>query len=211
MTSNNIRVLRDVDMDVDVVIIGLGPTGATAANLLGQRGITTAVIERDISIYPRQRAIASDEDAHRVWQGLGLFDEMLATMSADVRVHFKHGDKTFLSMFSAESRDQGVPGMAYYHQPELERVLREGITRFPTVTVRSGFDAVGLSQDADSVTITLRPVDGGGDDQLIRSRYVIAADGGSSSIRKLLGIALPGKHIEEPWFDIQLRAWYDLP
>ena len=211
MTSNNIRPLRDVDVDVDVVIIGLGPTGATAANLLGQRGITTAVIERDISIYPRQRAIASDEDAHRVWQGLGLFDDMLATMSADVRVHFKHGGKTFLSMFSAESRDQGVPGMAYYHQPELERVLREGIARFPSVTVTSGFEAVDLSQDADSVTITLRPVEGGGDDQLIRSRYVIAADGGSSAIRKLLGIALPGKHIEEPWFDIQLRAWYDLP
>ena len=57
MTSNNIRPLRDVDVDVDVVIIGLGPTGATAANLLGQRGITTAVIERDISIYPRQREI----------------------------------------------------------------------------------------------------------------------------------------------------------
>ena len=209
MISNNIRPLRDVD--VDVVIIGLGPTGATAANLLGQRGITTAVIERDISIYPRQRAIASDEDAHRVWQGLGLFDDMLATMSADVRVHFKHGGKTFLSMFSAESRDQGVPGMAYYHQPELERVLREGIARFPSVTVTSGFEAVDLSQDADSVTITLRPVEGGGDDQLIRSRYVIAADGGSSAIRKLLGIALPGKHIEEPWFDIQLRAWYDLP
>ncbi len=48
MISNKTRPLRDID--VDVVIIGLGPTGATAANLLGQRGITTAVIERDISI-----------------------------------------------------------------------------------------------------------------------------------------------------------------
>lgn len=212
MNSNQIRPLPEVhgDVDVDVVIVGLGPTGATAANLLGQRGITTAVIERDISIYPRQRAIASDEDAHRVWQGLGLFDDMLATMSADVRVHFKHGSTTFLSVPSAESRDQGVPGTAYYHQPELERVLREGIARFPSVTVRSGLEAVGLRQTDNSVTTTLRPVDGG-EDQLITSRYVIAADGGSSSVRKLLGIRLPGKHIEEPWFDIQLRAWYDLP
>lgn len=64
--------------NVDVITDGLGPTGATgatgatAANLLGQRGISTLVVERDDTIYPRQRAIASDEDAHRVWQNLGL-------------------------------------------------------------------------------------------------------------------------------------------
>ncbi|AMY23355.1 FAD-dependent monooxygenase [Rhodococcoides fascians] len=208
MTSNNGGA--SPALDVDVVIIGFGPTGATAANLLGQRGIRTAIVERDISIYPRQRAIASDEDAHRVWQGLGLFDEMLATMSSDVRVHFKNGDRTFLSMTSSQSHGQGVPGMCYYHQPELERVLRQGIERFPTVTVMPGYDAIDLSQDEESATVTLRPADGGPDRQ-ITGRYVIACDGGSSSIRKLLGIALPGKHIEEPWFDIQLRAWYDLP
>ncbi|MGV8872384.1 MAG: FAD-dependent monooxygenase [Rhodococcus sp. (in: high G+C Gram-positive bacteria)] len=207
MPSNNDAAHHEI---VDVVIIGLGPTGATAANLLGQRGIRTVVVERDISIYPRQRAIASDEDAHRVWQGLGLFDEMLATMSSDVRVHFKNGDKTFLSMTSSQSHGQGVPGMCYYHQPELERVLRQGIDRFPTVTLMPGYDAVDLVQDAESVTVSLRPADGG-PDRKITGRYLIACDGGSSSIRKLLGIALPGKHIEEPWFDIQLRAWYDLP
>jgi 3-(3-hydroxy-phenyl)propionate hydroxylase len=196
--------------DVDVVIVGLGPTGATAANLLGQRGIRTAVIERDLTVFPRQRAIASDEDAHRVWQGLGLFDEMVSTMSTDVRVHLKHGDRTFLSMSSAESFDQGVPGLAFYHQPELERVLREGISRFSTVTVMSGLDAVNLTQNDESVTLPLKPVEGGPDRQ-ITAKYVIAADGGSSSIRKMLGIALPGRHIEEQWFDIQLRAWYDLP
>lgn len=195
---------------VDVVIVGLGPTGATAANLLGQRGISTVVVERDATIYPRQRAIASDEDAHRVWQGLGLFDEMQKTMSSDIRVHFKHGNRTFMSMQGNESRGQGVPGTAFYHQPELERILREGIQRFPTVQVLPGVEAVGLTQDTDSVTLTLRPVEGGAD-QTITSRYVIACDGGSSPVRKMLGIALPGKHIEEPWFDIQLRAWYDLP
>lgn len=131
-------------------------------------------------------------------------------MSTDVRVHLKHGKRTFLTMSSAESFDQGVPGMAFYHQPELERVLREGISRFPTVTVMPGFDAVALSQDKDSATVTLRPINGGPDRQ-ISAEYVIAADGGSSPIRKMLGIALPGKHIAEQWFDIQLRAWYDLP
>ncbi|MBY6681439.1 FAD-dependent monooxygenase [Rhodococcus sp. BP-316] len=209
MTST--RVDSPVPMDdVDVVIVGLGPTGATAANLLGQRGIRTAVVERDVEIYPRQRAIASDEDAHRVWQGLGLFDEMLTTMSTDVRVHLKHGERTFLTTHSADSYQQGVPGMAFYHQPELERILRDGIDRYPLVTVTAGLDAVGLTQDPDGVTLTLRPT-AGGPDRTLRARYVIAADGGSSSIRKMLGIALPGKHIQEQWFDIQLRAWYHLP
>ena len=44
----------------DVAIIGYGPTGATAANLLGQQGLKVLVIERDPDIYQRARAISTD-------------------------------------------------------------------------------------------------------------------------------------------------------
>ncbi len=52
----------------DVAIIGYGPTGATAANLLGQLGMKVVVIERDPDIYGRARAISTDEEVMRIWQ-----------------------------------------------------------------------------------------------------------------------------------------------
>jgi 2-polyprenyl-6-methoxyphenol hydroxylase-like FAD-dependent oxidoreductase len=55
--------------DYDVIIVGYGPVGVTAANLLGGMGVRVAVVERDASIYARARAISTDEEVIRIWQG----------------------------------------------------------------------------------------------------------------------------------------------
>ena len=54
--------------EYDIAIIGYGPTGVTAANLLGQRGLSVVVLERDADIYGRARAISTDEEVMRGWQ-----------------------------------------------------------------------------------------------------------------------------------------------
>jgi 3-(3-hydroxy-phenyl)propionate hydroxylase len=54
----------------DIAVIGYGPTGATAANLLGQMGLKVLVIERDPDVYSRARAISTDEEVMRVWQSV---------------------------------------------------------------------------------------------------------------------------------------------
>jgi 3-(3-hydroxy-phenyl)propionate hydroxylase len=190
--------------DYDVAIVGLGPTGATAANLLGQLGLRTAVFEKDLDVFPRQRAIAADEDALRVWQNIGLLDTLMADMETDIKVHFRHGDKTFLSFDARHGKGQGVPGTVFFHQPSLEGALRAGIARFENVDIFVGESLVGVQQDAGGVDLTT--VDAQGRQTSWRARYVIAADGGSSPTRKLLGIGLPGRHISEQWYDVQVRA-----
>ena len=59
-----------------MAVIGYGPTGATAANLLGQLGLKVVVIERDPDIYGRARAISTDEEVMRIWQSVGLADRL---------------------------------------------------------------------------------------------------------------------------------------
>ncbi len=61
--------------DVDVAIVGLGPTGAVAANLLGEAGIRTAVFERDAGVYQLPRAVHFDAEIMRTFQRLRLTDE----------------------------------------------------------------------------------------------------------------------------------------
>src|SRR3954466_5756293 len=77
-----------VDRVVDVAIVGYGPVGATAANLLCGLGIDVAVIERDASPYPRARAISTDDEVLRVWQQVGLADRLKQDMLSDRPVDF---------------------------------------------------------------------------------------------------------------------------
>ena len=51
---------------VDVAIIGLGPVGATLANLLGQMGLKTVALERATEISKMPRAVAFDDEAIRI-------------------------------------------------------------------------------------------------------------------------------------------------
>ncbi len=60
----------------DVAVIGYGPTGVTAANLLGQAGLKVVVVERNPDIYGRARAISTDEEVLRIWQQVGLADRL---------------------------------------------------------------------------------------------------------------------------------------
>ena len=75
--------MSDVPRTYDVAMIGYGPTGATAANLLGRLGLSVVVIERDPDIYGRARAISTDEEVLRIWQSVGLSDRLQADMLPD--------------------------------------------------------------------------------------------------------------------------------
>lgn len=76
MYSLQFHSLRYTPVIYDVAVIGYGPTGATAANLLGQLGLKVLVVERDPDIYSRARAISTDEEVLRVWQAVGLAERL---------------------------------------------------------------------------------------------------------------------------------------
>ena len=80
------------DSIFDVAVIGYGPTGATAANLLGLLGLNVVVIERDPDVYGRARAISTDEEVMRIWQSVGLADRLQQDMLPDRPIAFVDAD-----------------------------------------------------------------------------------------------------------------------
>ncbi len=61
----------------DVAIVGLGPTGATLANLLGLCGLSVLVLERETAIYDLPRAVHFDDEVMRVFQTVGVASSQL--------------------------------------------------------------------------------------------------------------------------------------
>lgn len=194
----------------DVAIVGYGPVGATAANLLGQRGLKVVVIERDPDIYFRARAISTDEEVVRIWQQVGLADRLNADMQPGAGATFVDADGVPFVKLLPIDRGNGHPPQQFIYQPAVDTVLREGVDRFPNVSILLEHECLRLVQHADDVELMLADLT---KDEFtrIRASYVIAADGGSSSIRGQLGVGFGGRTFSERWIVIDTKVLEEWP
>ena len=76
MSSPQINTDESHNTVCEVAIIGLGPVGTTLANLLGQMGISTVALDQARNISPLPRAVAFDDEVMRIFQTIGLSEEM---------------------------------------------------------------------------------------------------------------------------------------
>ena len=135
--------------NVPVVIIGAGPTGLTAATLLGQYGVECLVLERWESIYPQPRAVHLDDEIYRILARIGLRDEFAAISRPCQGLRLVDRNMRVLAEFrrgTAEGR-HGYPEANMFDQPELEAILRANLTRHASVTLRGNAEVTELTQD----------------------------------------------------------------
>jgi 3-(3-hydroxy-phenyl)propionate hydroxylase len=189
----------------DVAIIGCGPVGALAANLLGQAGLCTLVVEREAVPFPLPRAVHLDHEMLRLFQSAGVIDRVVSDMrdtAGHLHIGADHGVIRYMGTVG-QPRPFGWSNDYFFYQPELEAHLREGLDRFPHVDLRFGVELQGLEQDADGVTLTLADE---ADEQPLRARWVIACDGARSAVRKALNVALEDLDFEEPWLVVDAEV-----
>ncbi|MEW2483505.1 bifunctional 3-(3-hydroxy-phenyl)propionate/3-hydroxycinnamic acid hydroxylase [Mycobacterium sp. NPDC049093] len=193
----------------DVAVIGYGPTGATAANLLGRLGLTVVVIERDPDVYGRARAISTDEEVLRIWQSVGMADRLQQDMLPDRPAAFVDADGVPFIETTIFGRGSGHPPQQFIYQPEVDHVLREGVDRFGNVDVLLEHECLRVLAKSDHVELMLADLRTD-TFKRFRASYVIAADGGSSPTRGQLGIGYAGDTYAERWIVIDtkvLREW----
>lgn len=197
-------------MDFDVTIVGFGPTGASLANLLGRDGIRTLVVERVPEIYTLPRAVHFDHEVMRIFQSMGLAEEILPCTGPVGGYQFKNGQGEILFEIELQNAtsSQGWCPDYMFHQPTLERVLRDGAEARESVEVRLGQELVGVDQDETGVTLTLRDATTGEQSQ-IRSGFVVGCDGASSPTREAVGLSTLDLEFDEPWLVVD--ATIDCP
>lgn len=186
--------------EVDVIVVGLGPTGATLAGLLGQRGLRVAVFERLADLFPLPRAAGFDHEVMRIVQELGVADRMAKHVAPYRPSEYRGMEGQLIKRIDAAPppyRLGWAPNWVF-EQPAFEGALRARLRELPHVSVATATEVVSVGQDADGAWVDVRMPDA---DQVqrTRARYVIACDGGSSPIRKQLGIALEDLGFDEPW------------
>lgn len=139
----------------DVAIIGYGPVGATAANLLGKLGVKVLVVERDPNIYNRARAISTDEEVMRIWQSVGLADRLQQDMLPDRPVAFVDADGAPFYETIISGHGCGHPPQQFIYQPAVDQVLREGVARFGNVELLLEHECLRVINKGDHVELML--------------------------------------------------------
>ncbi|WP_158821486.1 FAD-dependent monooxygenase [Granulicella sp. S156] len=165
-------------METDVIVVGAGPAGLMLANELMLAGISTVVLEKRRTPSTQYRADGLQPRTAEVLDLRGLLDPIMdrALPRGDIGGHFA-GLPVELDCKPWGTRHP-YPVAIPQHRLEayLEQRLVDG-----GVPVLRGHEVSTVEQDSQGVTA--------GD---IRGRYLVACDGGHSTIRKLLGVSFPG-------------------
>jgi 2-polyprenyl-6-methoxyphenol hydroxylase-like FAD-dependent oxidoreductase len=195
-------------MDTEVLIVGAGPTGLTLAIDLGRRGVRCTIIEQKErpAFLPKMERI--NARSMEIYRRMGLAEKIRAAgLRADCPMHvyimlalteppLLHLPYPSAAQAKAATRatnDGTLPLEPYQliSQYTLEPLLKSIAETIPAVTVRFGCEFLSLQQDRDGVTARVRGSDGR--EQDLRSAYLVGCDGGTSPVRKELGIKLSGE------------------
>ena len=169
----------------DVAIIGMGPVGLTLANFMGLLGLRACALDRRGVRYPLPRAVTFDDEVMRIFQMIGLTDQIEAITEIGKGAKFVDGAGQVLVNWDRpmERTENGWFVNYRFFQPELEATLLDGLDRFATVDTVWGAEVTGLSPGADAVGVTY---DGSDGPQEIEAQYVVGCDGGRSFTRNIL-------------------------
>jgi 2-polyprenyl-6-methoxyphenol hydroxylase-like FAD-dependent oxidoreductase len=186
-----------------VIIVGCGPTGATAALELASFSVPSIVVDAGHERPQGSRAIAIHRTALTVWEKLGCVEPMLERGVAwrTRRTYFREHELQTQAM--PEPALGELPTFLNLSQHETERYLLDAVARSSQIDLRWQHALVGLRQDRDGVTVDVQTPTGLSS---IRGRYLLACDGARSATRKLLGLDFPGKTYPNRFLIADIRA-----
>jgi len=172
------------------------------ANLLGGHGLRVRVFEAGPRLLDYPRGVGMDDETLRTFQNAGLVDGVLPHTVPHQLLVFVDARQRDLARLAPPTAEFGWPRRNGFVQPLADRVLLDGLSRFPSVDVCWSSRVTGFAQDGEGVSLTVDTPDGPAG---VRASYVVGADGGSSATRKALGLTFDGTTAAANWFVIDIR------
>ena len=190
-------------IDADVVVIGMGPVGASVAGLLGLRGVKVVGLEKEMDVYPLPRAAHIDHTSLRTLQELGCVDELTEKMMVNPGLDLRTASDQVLAPLPGHGTSlSGFPSSMYFHQPAFDRRLQEA-ARAAGAEVRLGTRVTHVEQVGDVVEVSVTGADCR--ESTVTASYVVGCDGGTSPLRESLGITMEDLEFHEQWLVVDIR------
>jgi bifunctional hydroxylase/dehydrase len=172
--------MSPTDSSAQVVIAGAGPTGLMLAAELRLAGITALVLERQTATIKQSRALAMHARTVEVLDQRGIAQRLTGRMQS--RGHFAEISLDFSVL------DGNHAGVMLIEQWRTEQILTQWAEELG-VEIRRGHEVINIVEQPDAIEVAVRGPDG---DYTVTGHYLVGADGGRSTVRKLLGVEFPG-------------------
>jgi 3-(3-hydroxy-phenyl)propionate hydroxylase len=207
--------------NASVVIAGGGPVGLTMAALLAAQGIRSTVIEADESFCTGSRAICLSRRSLEIlhWCGAAQAIQSKGLAWTSGRSYFR-GDEVLKFDMPHDASQRFAPMTNIQQFYVEEYALRAAEKNFPgMITIRWNTRIAQVANHSDHVMLSL---DGG---EQLRADWLIASDGGRSTVREQLGLQLKGIQYEGRYVivdvvqkstrlqtqPVERLAWFDPP
>ena len=175
-----------------VLIAGAGAAGLTLAIELARRNVPFRLVDKAEGPFPGSRGKGVQPRTQEVFEDLGVLDRMAAIGAPypPTRSYLAEGfvdAEMFERQPATSTMPYGAPLMLA--QNLTEGVLRERLSELGAAP-QFGCELVGVEQDEEGVTAR---VEAGGRTETLRARFLVGADGGSSFVRRAIGVGFPGE------------------
>jgi putative polyketide hydroxylase len=184
--------------EVDVLVVGAGPAGLTAAAALRRYGVEVLVLERKARLSTHPRATVVSTRSMELLRSWGLEDEIRAGGNPDVQwlglvtetlSSADRGETVTLGLPTKEQAAVLSPTAPLCAPQDHTETVLLGYACSLGAEVQFGREVLRVDVADDGAEALVRDADR---IQVVRARYVIGADGGNSVVRSALGIEMGG-------------------
>ena len=189
---------------VDVLVVGAGPTGLLLGAELCRRGVACRIIDEHSATLPWDRATVVHPRTLEIFETLGIVEGLLA-IGVKQRTAQIHSDGRVLGEIDLSSCGSRYGFNIGVSEEVTEEILADYLRQRGGAVVR-GSRLVGVEHQDGGLLATIQH---GGATEQVAAQWVVGCDGSHSVTRKIAGIALEGREIEEPWavFDATIPGW----
>jgi 3-(3-hydroxy-phenyl)propionate hydroxylase len=207
-----------------VIVVGAGPVGLATAIDLAQQDVPVVLVDDDCTLSTGSRAICFSKRSLDIFDRLGCGQRMVDKgISWNVGKVFLKDELVYTFNLQPEA-GHNRPAFINLQQYYVEGFLLERAQQMPNLEIRWKSKVVGVQQNGtpgtcdSSVTLTVETPDG---EYPLRGRYVVAADGSRSPMRRLMGLDSKGVTFKDRFLiaDVKMEAdfpterwfWFDPP
>lgn len=187
-------------VDTEVAVVGAGPVGLTVALALARSGVPVTVFEREAELSTEWRASTFHPPTIEIARHLGVADAMLDAGLVAPRYQVRDRREGLIAEFDfgALAGETDYPFRLQLEQYKYTRIIRAALEAdHPNVTVRMGTGVTGVRETAGHLELTAG-------DGTTTANWVLAADGASSTVRKVLGCPFDGLTYEHRYLVLSI-------
>lgn len=186
----------------DVLIVGAGPVGMTAALLASKSGLSVRIIERNQLRKANSRAIGITPPTLEILAAVGL-DKVFVDKGVRVEKASGNSKKACLGKLELKIIDSEYRYILAIPQDMTEAILEQALSADSKIQCHLGLEALDYTEDDGGIKIQAQ--DCSGNKVEYEAKYIMACDGGKSRMREAAGINFEGA----PYHDTFLMGDYE--